>query len=225
MFNAKLIALTQPTKEFIEETGGENAEDIISYCARVSNPGNQANFETSAKLLNFCMRKKHWSIFQMGHVIMKIECTRDIGRQILRHHSFSFQEFSQRYAAVNTNDFVIREARLQDTKNRQMSVETNDEVLRREWNAYQWEVVRAVKRAYQWALDNNIAKEQARVVLPEGLTPSVMFMGGLLRDWMFFCTVRMREGETQKEHVEVAKCCWDILKKAYPFLEQANIGE
>jgi len=225
MFQAKLIALTQPTEDFKAETGAENAEDIISYCARVSNPANQENFDTSAKLLTFCMRKKHWSIFQMGHLIMKIQCTRDIGRQILRHRSFSFQEFSQRYAAVNTDDFVIREARLQDVKNRQMSVETDDVFLKQEWEVYQWEVVRAAKRAYQWALDNKIAKEQARVVLPEGLTPSTMFMGGLLRDWIFFCTVRMREGETQKEHVEVAKSCWDILKRAYPFLETVNIGD
>lgn len=221
MQNAKLIAVSRPADDFRLETGCENAEDLISYCARVSNPDNQENFDTADKLLKYCIRKKHWSIFQMAHVVMEIKCTRDIGRQILRHRSFSFQEFSQRYAKVKIDDFETRECRLQDTKNRQNSIETDDLTLRALWKGQQYEVLRAAKRAYEWAIDKGIAKEQARVVLPEGLTPSTMYMAGSLRDWFHYCV--LRQGiETQKEHREVASICWEILQREFPFLETVD---
>jgi thymidylate synthase (FAD) len=225
LYSAKLIAVTKPTEEFHLETGAHNAEDLVSYCARVSNPSNQDKFDTSEKLLKYCMKKKHWSIFQMVDLVIELHVTRDIGRQILRHRSFSFQEFSQRYAAVNTEDFIVREARIQDPKNRQASIEVPlGSNLNLEWASRQQEVFNLVKSNYEWALDNNIAKEQARCILPEGNTPSIMYMKGSLRDWFFYSWLRMGV-ETQKEHRIIAQYCWEIIKKEFSFLETIDIKE
>ena len=214
MNSVTLIGYTQPVKE------DGDPEDIISYCARVSNPQNQSNFETAGKLLQYCVRKQHWSIFEMGQVIMEIKCTRDIARQILRHRSFSFQEFSQRYAEVDTDSLVYGEARLQDTKNRQNSLELNQtDPLHTEWHDRQKLVAIAAQAAYDWAIENDIAKECARVVLPEGMTPSVMYMAGSPRSWMHYCWLRMGNG-TQKEHQLIAQKAWVILCDIYPFMQE-----
>lgn len=210
---AKIIAVTNPLLE-----GINTAEDFISYTARVSNPSNQMNTETSERLLKYCIRNKHWSIFEMINVVMQIDTTRDIARQILRHRSFSFQEFSQRYADPTQDlGFVTREVRLQDTKNRQNSVEINDPKLIMEWEARQQYLISIVKEQYQWAIENGIAKEQARAVLPEGLTVSRMYMNGTLRSWIHFCELRMGNG-TQKEHSEVATSAWNEITKYFKFL-------
>jgi thymidylate synthase (FAD) len=213
MNTAKIIAITNPLL-----VGINTAEDFISYTARVSNPSNQMNTETSEKLLKYCIRNKHWSIFEMINVVMQIDTTRDIARQILRHRSFSFQEFSQRYADPTQDlGFVTREARLQDTKNRQNSVEIDDPKLIMEWEARQQYLISIVKEQYQWAIENGIAKEQARAVLPEGLTVSRMYMNGTLRSWIHFCELRMGNG-TQKEHREVATSAWNEITKYFKFL-------
>lgn len=213
MNTAKIIAITNPLL-----VGINTAEDFISYTARVSNPSNQMNTETSEKLLKYCIRNKHWSIFEMINVVMQIDTTRDIARQILRHRSFSFQEFSQRYADPTQDlGFVTREARLQDTKNRQNSVEIDDPKLIMEWEARQQYLISIVKEQYQWAIENSIAKEQARAVLPEGLTVSRMYMNGTLRSWIHFCELRMGNG-TQKEHREVATSAWNEIMKYFKFL-------
>lgn len=213
MNTAKIIAVTNPLLE-----GINTAEDFISYTARVSNPSNQMNTETSEKLLKYCIRNKHWSIFEMINVVMQIDTTRDIARQILRHRSFSFQEFSQRYADPTQDlGFVTREARLQDTKNRQNSVEIDDPKLIMEWEARQQYLISIIKEQYQWAIENGIAKEQARAVLPEGLTVSRMYMNGTLRSWIHFCELRMGNG-TQKEHREVATSAWNEITKYFKFL-------
>lgn len=213
MNTAKIIAVTNPLL-----VGINTAEDFISYTARVSNPSNQMNTETSEKLLKYCIRNKHWSIFEMINVVMQIDTTRDIARQILRHRSFSFQEFSQRYADPTQDlGFVTREARLQDTKNRQNSVEIDDPKLIMEWEARQQYLISIVKEQYQWAIENSIAKEQARAVLPEGLTVSRMYMNGTLRSWIHFCELRMGNG-TQKEHREVATSAWNEITKYFKFL-------
>lgn len=202
-------------------TKGElDGEDIISYCARVSNPKNQENFDTAPKLLKYLMNNSHWSPMEMVSITLEIETTRDIGRQILRHRSFSFQEFSQRYAEklerFPSDDY--RECRLQDTKNRQNSIDTNDDMLAANWLAAQIKVENAAKAAYEWALANGIAKEQARVVLPEGLTMSRMYMAGTLRSWIHYCELRRGNG-TQKEHRDIAEKCWKILQNEFPFLK------
>jgi thymidylate synthase (FAD) len=213
MNTAKIIAITNPLL-----VGINTAEDFISYTARVSNPSNQMNTETSEKLLKYCIRNKHWSIFEMINVVMQVDTTRDIARQILRHRSFSFQEFSQRYADPTQDlGFVTREARLQDTKNRQNSVEIDDPKLIMEWEARQQYLISIVKEQYQWAIENSIAKEQARAVLPEGLTVSRMYMNGTLRSWIHFCELRMGNG-TQKEHREVATSAWNEITKYFKFL-------
>jgi len=213
MNTAKINAITNPLL-----VGINTAEDFISYTARVSNPSNQMNTETSEKLLKYCIRNKHWSIFEMINVVMQIDTTRDIARQILRHRSFSFQEFSQRYADPTQDlGFVTREARLQDTKNRQNSVEIDDPKLIMEWEARQQYLISIVKEQYQWAIENGIAKEQARAVLPEGLTVSRMYMNGTLRSWIHFCELRMGNG-TQKEHREVATSAWNEITKYFKFL-------
>lgn len=213
MNTAKIIAVTNPLLE-----GINTAEDFISYTARVSNPSNQMNTETSERLLKYCIRNKHWSIFEMINVVMQIDTTRDIARQILRHRSFSFQEFSQRYADPTQDlGFITREARLQDTKNRQNSIEINDTKLIMEWEARQQYLISIVKEQYQWAIENGIAKEQARAVLPEGLTVSRMYMNGTLRSWIHFCELRMGNG-TQKEHREVATSAWNEITKYFKFL-------
>ena len=196
-----------------------HAEDLISYCARVSNPNNQSNFDTSEKLLRYCIKHQHWSIFEMVHVVMEIKTTRDIGRQILRHRSFSFQEFSQRYAEVDFDDFDYREPRLQDTKNRQNSIETDDQEVIEKWMNLQDLVIKMSVESYKTALKLGVAKEQARALLPEGLTPSVMYMAGSLRSWIHYCDLRRDKG-TQKEHREVAEQCWNLLRNEFDFLKE-----
>jgi len=213
MNTAKIVAITNPLIE-----GVPTADDFIAYAARVSNPSNQMNTETSEKLLRYCIRNKHFSVFEMVNVVMQIDTTRDIARQILRHRSFSFQEFSQRYADPTKDlGFVTREARLQDNKNRQNSVETDDEALKNTWEALQSNVRYTATDAYNWAIQNGIAKEQARAVLPEGLTVSRMYMNGTLRSWIHYCDLRMANG-TQKEHQEVAECAWKELALYFRFL-------
>lgn len=191
-----------------------SAEEFIAYCARVSS-SNQDNPETN-RLLSYMVRNQHWSPFEMVNVVMEIETTRDIARQILRHRSFSFQEFSQRYAAVS-NMSEPREARMQDTKNRQNSIETDDQEVQYNWKIWQEEVLDLVDSAYNWAIANGIAKEQARAVLPEGLTMSRMYMNGTLRSWMHYVELRTGNG-TQKEHREVAEECKKLLMEQFPFL-------
>lgn len=222
----KLVGITKPVGF---ATTGEihTAEDLVSYCARVSNPNNQHNTATADKLLTYCVNHQHWSIFEMVNVVMEIETTRDIARQILRHRSFSFQEFSQRYAAV-TEMSHPREARLQDTKNRQNSIELVydcDETLdlAEDWHVIQDKVKALSQEAYDWAIKNGIAKEQARAVLPEGLTVSRMYMNGTLRSWMHYVDLRCGNG-TQKEHREVAEACKKILIEEFPFLKATKFG-
>lgn len=217
----KLVGITKPVGF---ATTGEihTAEDLVSYCARVSNPNNQHNTITGDKLLSYLVRNKHWSPFEMVNVVMEIETTRDIARQILRHRSFSFQEFSQRYAAV-TEMSKPREARMQDTKNRQNSIETDDPDYKDNWKYWQEEVLSVVDQAYDWAIANGIAKEQARAVLPEGLTMSRMYMNGTLRSWMHYVDLRTGNG-TQKEHREVAEACKKILIEEFPFLKATKFG-
>ena len=212
MSSVKLIAKTVPVID-----GLSTAEELISYAARVSNPGNQLNTGTSSKLLAYCMKKKHWSIFEQVDLTFEIRTTRDIGRQILRHKSFSFQEFSQRYAVVETSDFELREARLQDAKNRQASLETDDQVLAYGWKVWQDKVAQTASHAYSWALHNGIAKEQARVVLPEGMTQSVMYMKGNLRSWIHYIEVRSGD-DTQKEHRLIALEIKSKLMEEFEFL-------
>lgn len=210
----KLFAKSVPT---ISEC--DNVEELLAYIARVSNPSNQNNKETAQKLLKYLVKNKHWSPFEMVHLTMEIETTRDIARQILRHRSFAFQEFSQRYADPTKDlGFVNREARLQDTKNRQNSIDNTDTLLENEWYRSQQRVLFAVEREYKWAIDNGIAKEQARAVLPEGLTISRMYMAGSLRSWIHYCELRMSNG-TQKEHMEIAKECWHIVLSVFPSLQ------
>ena len=217
MNSVKLIGITQPTKEIQEELGIENAQQLIAYCARVSNPSNQLNNDTSEKLLAYCVKNKHWSIFETVSLCLEIQTTRDIGRQILRHRSFSFQEFSQRYAEVQEMS-EPRETRLHDTKNRQNSIETDNNDLQNSWNLVQNEMLLAAKTYYDWAIKNGIAKEVARSVLPEGLTMSRMYMSGSLRSWIHYCELRMANG-TQKEHRELATQCWNIITEQFPSLK------
>jgi thymidylate synthase (FAD) len=207
-----------------QDTMNFNITEALAYVAKVSNPANQANKLTAVRLLKFLVDHKHWSPFEMVSFTLEIDTTRDIGRQILRHRSFSFQEFSQRYADVNALDnveCVPRETRLQDTKNRQSSLELTDEEwnvqLNHSWIAKQQQIFHETQLAYKWALQNNIAKEQARVVLPEGLTPSKLYMAGTLRSWIHYCMLRMEPG-TQKEHREIAIDCWGIITDQIPSL-------
>ena len=213
MNSVKLIGITQPTMVNAEL---DSAEQLIAYCARVSNPANQDNPD-SERLLKYLVKNKHWSPFEMVHIIMEIQTTRDIGRQILRHRSFSFQEFSQRYAAVQEMS-EPREARLQDQKNRQNSIETDDLALSFDWVTIQNDLMRDAQNAYEWALENGIAKEVARSVLPEGLTMSRMYMSGSLRSWIHYCELRMANG-TQKEHRLIATQCWNIIVEQFPSLK------
>lgn len=213
----KLVSYSQPTAEFAQQ-GVDDAQELIAYCARVSNPANQFNTETSEKLIRYLVKHKHWSPLEMVSACCEITTTRDIARQILRHRSFSFQEFSQRYAdptAELDDAFVLRECRLQDTKNRQNSIETEDTQLANEWHRAQQRVLYAVKREYEWAIKNGIAKEQARAVLPEGLTVSRMYMNGTLRSWVHFIELRSGNG-TQKEHMEVARACAEVIAQIFP---------
>ncbi len=215
----ELISYSQATDELYED-GMVNMQDLIAFCARVSNPSNQFNTETSEKLINYLVKNAHWSPLEMVSACLQIETTRDIARQMLRHRSFSFQEFSQRYADPTKElDFVLREARLQDTKNRQNSVEVEDtlfgENLKEQWKWMQQDVIRASTKAYEWAVKHGIAKEQARAVLPEGLTISRLYMNGTLRSWIHFISVRSGNG-TQKEHMEIARACAKVIAEVFP---------
>ena len=213
--NVKLLSYSQPTREF-SQLGIDDAQELIAYCARVSNPSNQLNTETSEKLIRYLVKHRHWSPLEMVSACLEITTTRDIARQILRHRSFSFQEFSQRYADP-TKDlaFVYREARLQDTKNRQNSIETDDNELQRNWEKWQDIIITQSREAYEWAIANGIAKEQARAVLPEGLIESKIYMNGTLRSWVHFIELRSANG-TQKEHQEVAKACAKVISQVFP---------
>ena len=223
--NVRLISYSKPPRmvQIMEQLDphGDNLEELVAYCARVSNPSNQNNTTTSKKLLRYLSREKHWSPFEMVSACLEIETTRDIARQILRHRSFSFQEFSQRYAdPVEDLDISnLRDARLQDTKNRQNSIDTNDPDLKLEWLKKQSEVVSAAKNSYKWAIENGIAKEQARSVLPEGMTGSRLYMNGTLRSWMHYIELRSGNG-TQKEHQEVALECGKVLSEIFPIMEE-----
>jgi len=217
--NVRLVGYTQPTEEFMSE-GMEDVQDLISFCARVSNPSNQMNMETTEKLLNYLAKHKHWSPFEMASATLEIETTRDIARQMLRHRSFAFQEFSQRYANPEEfgDQFVIREARLQDDKNRQNSIDVKDEELQLEWEREQRRVIWMAEQVYDWAIKKGIAKEQARCVLPEGNTKSRLYMQGTIRSWIHFIELRSSNG-TQKEHIEVAKACAKAITSIFPLVK------
>lgn len=239
----RLIAITQPEHDAFGyyEPGKmsppvADAEDLISYCARVSNPANQGNLETAPKLLKYCIKKKHWSIFEMVNVVMEVKTTRDIGRQILRHQ-YKFQEFSQRYAEVDTSSFVVRECRFQDLKNRQNSIPLTamrdqpyispEELagaanIALEWARRQREIHELVSEHYDWAIKHNIAKEQARSILPEGGTMSCMYINGTLRNWMHYSWLRMDNG-TQAEHQDIADKAYEILKDRFDFLKEIEV--
>jgi len=196
----------------------ESIQDLVAYCARVSNPANQHNTETNEKLIRYLIKNQHWSPLEMVSVCLEIETTRDIARQILRHRSFSFQEFSQRYAIADLGN-ELKEARQQDKKNRQNSIETTDVELKQRWEEQQQKIIEQTNQAYQWAIDNGIAKEQARAVLPEGLTLSRLYMNGTLRSWVHYIQLRSANG-TQKEHREVAFACAEAIKTIFPMIEE-----
>lgn len=228
---AELISYSKPSEFRLwssdNEKDDENpknlvlgSQDLIAFCARVSNPSNQNNSATTEKLLRYLIKYKHWSPFEMVSACIEIETTRDIARQLLRHRSFSFQEFSQRYAnPVEELEFVVREARLQDKKNRQNSIKNTELALDMGWKRKQEEVIKVCKEAYKWAIENNVAKEQARVVLPEGLTRSRLYMNGTIRSWIHFIELRSANG-TQKECMEVAKACGKAISKIFPMVEE-----
>ena len=211
----ELISYSQPESYF-----AENMTELVAFCARVSNPSNQSNKDTSEKLIRYLVKNQHWSPLEMVSMCLEIETTRDIARQILRHRSFSFQEFSQRYADPTQElDFVTREARLQDTKNRQNSIETDNLALQSFWETRQKRVIEEAKNAYDWAIANGIAKEQARAVLPEGLTVSRLYMNGTLRSWIHYIQLRSANG-TQKEHKEIALKCAEVIAKVFPMANE-----
>jgi thymidylate synthase (FAD) len=220
--NVRLVSYSQPTAEFAD-MGITDAQELIAYCARVSNPANQLNTETSERLIRYLVKHQHWSPLEMVSACCEIVTTRDIARQILRHRSFSFQEFSQRYAdptAELDEAFVLREARFQDTKNRQNSIDIDSSDEQQRLLAYEWEraqkrVLFSVKQEYEWAIKNGIAKEQARAILPEGLTVSRMYMNGTLRSWIHFIELRSGNG-TQKEHQQIALACAEVIAKIFP---------
>jgi len=219
--HARLISYSQPVRHVHSGEPGimglENIQDLVAYCARVSNPSNQANTKTTSKLLGYLIKHKHWSPFEMASACIEVETTRDIARQFLRHRSFSFQEFSQRYADIRdlSDNFVLRETRLQDTKNRQNSIESDDERLGMIWADKQLSVIEAAKEAYEWAIDNGIAKEQARAVLPEGNTVSKIYVNGTIRSWIHYIELRSANG-TQKEHMDLAKAVAEAITKIFP---------
>ena len=213
--NVRLLSYSQPTEEF-RDLGLSDAQELIAYCARVSNPSNQLNTDTSEKLIRYLVKHQHWSPLEMVSACCEITTTRDIARQILRHRSFSFQEFSQRYADPTKDlSFVLREARLQDTKNRQNSISTNDTELQAWWDAKQKFIIEHSRLIYQEAIEKGIAKEQARAVLPEGLTESRLYMNGTLRSWIHFIELRSANG-TQLEHQEVAIACAKVIAEIFP---------
>jgi thymidylate synthase (FAD) len=233
--NVKLISYSQQAIDADKQDEFEfdlpNLQDLVAYCARVSNPSNQANSETSEKLIKYLIKHKHWSPLEMVSACIEVETTRDIARQLLRHRSFSFQEFSQRYAdptAELDDAFVLREARMQDTKNRQNSVELDMSDEKQRLLAYDWEraqkrVLYAVKKEYEWAIKNGIAKEQARAVLPEGLTVSRLYVNGTLRSWIHYIDLRDGNG-TQKEHAEIARACAEVIAKVFPIIKSIREG-
>ena len=217
----KLISYSSPTEDISSE-GIDDAQELVAFCARVSNPSNQLNTETSEKLIKYLIKNAHWSPLEMVSACLEIETTRDIARQILRHRSFTFQEFSQRYAnPVKDLEFVTREARLQDPKNRQNSIETTDTEIINRWNQKQNEVIDLAINAYNWAIESGIAKEQARSVLPEGNTVSRLYMNGTLRSWIHYIQLRAANG-TQKEHMEIAKACAEVINTIFPMGENLN---
>ena len=228
MLKVKLVSYSTPAPDLIED-GIEDLAKLVSFCARVSNPSNQYNTGTSEKLVKYLIDNKHFSPLEMVSVCLEITTTRDIARQILRHRSFSYQEFSQRYADPTKDlDFVIREARLQDTKNRQNSVELDPEndgqtIMAGAWRNKQQQLLDLAKDTYQWAIDNGIAKEQARAVLPEGLTVSRLYMNGTLRSWIHYLQVRSANG-TQKEHMEIAMECAKVIAKVFPMATEFTLG-
>ena len=213
----RLVSYSKPTIEF-ENEGITDVQELVAFCARVSNPSNQNNNETSQKLIKYLINNKHWSPLEMVTACIEIETTRDIARQILRRRSFSFQEFSQRYADPTKDlSFVLKEARLQDNKNRQNSIDTDNETLKSEWINKQKKLIDLSLKTYKWAIDNGIAKEQARAVLPEGNTVSRMYMNGTLRSWVHYIELRSSNG-TQKEHMEIAKSIAKIISDIFPMM-------
>lgn len=208
----KVIGVTTPVVDYIPDSEG-----LISYSARVSAPKNQENFDTADRLLTYCAKHSHWSVFEMSNAIIEIKAPRDISRQVLRHKSAAFQEFSQRYAEVDEQMFVLREARLQDKKNRQNSIPVDDSELQNLWEEKQKHVIQTATSAYQWALDHDIAKECARVVLPEGNTLSNMYMNATMRTWLHYCGLRSGNG-TQLEHIWLAEACREGLRDYFPNL-------
>ncbi len=227
---ARLVSYTKPTDDFLEE-GLENVQDLIAFCARVSNPSAQINSATSEKLIKYLIKHQHWSPLEMVNAVLEIETTRDIAHQIVRHRSFAFQEFSQRYADPKEQGevFVTSEARLQDKKNRQNSIEINlgdegmPELITR-WEELQQDVIYTAGRAYDWAISVGIAKEVARKVLPEGLTKTTLYMNGTLRSWVHYIELRSANG-TQKEHMEIAKECAKVIAEIFPLMEDLNVVE
>ena len=219
--NVRLVSYSKPTQDF-EQEGIVDVQELIAFCARVSNPSNQMNTETSEKLIKYLIKHAHWSPLEMASACLEIDTTRDIAHQIVRHRSFAFQEFSQRYAdpASMGNQFVVREARLQDQKNRQNSIELDPEsdghaVLQGTWKNKQQRVIDAAKEAYEWAIENGIAKEQARAVLPEGCTKTRLYMNGTLRSWVHYIELRGANG-TQKEHMDIAHACAKVIAEIFP---------
>lgn len=227
--HARLISYSQPSGRIhageLGIAGLDNIQDLVAYCARVSNPQNQANTKTTTKLLKYLIKHKHWSPFEMASACLEVETTRDIARQFLRHRSFSFQEFSQRYADIRdlNDNFVIREARLQDEKNRQNSISINDKELQMQWEGYQQSVINQAKQAYEWAIKNGIAKEQARAVLPEGNTVSRLYVNGTIRSWIHYIDLRTANG-TQLEHIELAKEIAKAISAIYPTIMEISDG-
>lgn len=222
-FKAKLIAVTQPTIE-LQSMGIMTARDVIAMCARVSNPSNQMNMDTAEKLTSYLMKHKHWSPFEVVNAVVEVNCPRDIARQLLRHRSFAFQEFSQRYADVTQLEeaFCIRDLRMQDTKNRQNSLETDNEYLKLEWETKQREILNLVQEHYAWATNAGIAKEVARVILPEGLTMSRLYVNGTIRSYIHYLQVRLEEGVSQKEHCVLAQCIAEAISAVFPVSNIVN---
>jgi len=223
----KLISYSKASEfETYEDGGLLDIQDLIAYCAKVSNPNNQINTETHERLLNYLVKHKHWSPFEMANACLEIQTTRDIAHQIVRHRSFSFQEFSQRYADPKEQGdmFEYAECRLQDTKNRQNSIETENVQLHQEWTEIQDTVIEAANHAYTWAIDNGIAKEQARKILPEGLTKTTLYMNGTIRSWIHYIELRGANG-TQKEHMQIAHACAEAIAKIFPNIEKYSNGE
>lgn len=216
--SVKIISYSQASNEW----DGVDCQELIAYCARVSNPSNQMNSETSEKLIKYLIKHQHWSPLEMVSLCLEIDTTRDIAHQIVRHRSFSFQEFSQRYADPKEfgEQFITREARLQDTKNRQNSIEIDSESdLHYEWQMKQQQVIDTAKETYEWAIANGIAKEQARVVLPEGNTKTRLYMNGTLRSWVHYIDLRSANG-TQKEHMDIAKACAKVVSEVFPIIKE-----